>query len=350
MRSSAETAQGEALTRFLRGPFSPDRGGEVLAIRPHSATALESFPPERTACLQTNRALADTLEQRGYRIVTDLEGAFSICLVEATKHKDENLYHIALAWSSLSDEGHLIVSAANALGGESLAKRINAAGFPIQSVHSYAKCRVIWISKSDRQRGPDTAEWLALGDCRKIAGTELVACPGVFSAGAVDLGTRLLADALTTPLRGRGADFGAGYGALAHRILGRSDQIQEMELFDIERKALAAAEINLKPWESRVRITYHWADVQNIPPGRPYDWIVMNPPFHAGRAAVPALGKAFIRTAAAHLKSEGSLWLVANRRLPYEAALEECFRAVEICGEREGFKVLAAHRPRRSRT
>ena len=73
-----------------------------------------------------------------------------------------------------------------------------------------------------------------------------------------------------------------------------------------------------------IPVGYHWIDVARGVPAR-YDAVVCNPPFHLGRDPDPALGIAFIRAAAAALVPGGRLWLVANRRLPYEAALGAAF-------------------------
>jgi 16S rRNA (guanine1207-N2)-methyltransferase len=45
----------------------------------------------------------------------------------------------------------------------------------------------------------------------------------------------------------------------------------------------------------------------------------------------------------------GTLWLVANRHLPYAAVLSECFREVEETGADPGFRLTRAARPRRTR-
>ena len=57
--------------------------------------------------------------------------------------------------------------------------------------------------------------------------------------------------------------------------------------------------------------------------------MIMNPPFHQGRAAEPDLGAAFIAAAARILKPHGRLMMVANRQLPYEAALDAGLPALE---------------------
>jgi 16S rRNA (guanine1207-N2)-methyltransferase len=349
--TSASAAQSKALTKFCEWFCQAQHNvAEVLSIRAASPAPLRLFRPDRVRCLQTDRVLADLLERDGFRVCTQASGEFDLCLVEATKHKDENLYHIALGWSLLRSGGHLIISVANALGAESLAKR-TAAALSVRGTYSKARSRVIWIERAEPVAAAATFVHggLALGEFREIPGTGLMTCPGLFSAHAVDQGTQLLAETLRLPLQGDGADFGAGYGALSRHILRKSDKVRRLDLYEVEWKALAAAKLNLAAWEGRIQINYEWQDVARHAVTGRYDWVVMNPPFHAGREAVPALGKAFIANASAALKASGSLWLVANRRLPYEAALAERFSQVTRVCERQGFKVVHASGPKHSR-
>jgi 16S rRNA (guanine1207-N2)-methyltransferase len=71
---------------------------------------------------------------------------------------------------------------------------------------------------------------------------------------------------------------------------------------------------------------------------------VSNPPFHDDRGADVAVGLGFIRAAARALRPGGTLWLVANRRLPYEAALRAEFAQSALVDARDGYKVIAARR------
>ena len=90
-------------------------------------------------------------------------------------------------------------------------------------------------------------------------------------------------------------------------------------------------------------VEYHWRDVAAGIEGH-FDAIVMNPPFHTGRAADPGLGQAFIAAAASALVPGGRLLLVANRHLPYEAALGAAFSHVQRIREADGFKVVEARK------
>ncbi|PPQ37865.1 16S rRNA (guanine1207-N2)-methyltransferase [Rhodoblastus acidophilus] len=160
--------------------------------------------------------------------------------------------------------------------------------------------------------------------------------PGVFSWDRLDPGTALLADHLPQ-FSGRGADFGCGLGVLAHRILA-SARVKSLLMVDVDRRAVDLCARNVA--DSRARIV--WDDVRRLKKPEPLDFVVMNPPFHDAGRENKGLGLAFIERAAEVLRSGGACWLVANRHLPYEAALEEKFRSVAPVATAAGFKVIEA--------
>jgi 16S rRNA (guanine1207-N2)-methyltransferase len=163
--------------------------------------------------------------------------------------------------------------------------------------------------------------------------------PGVFSWDRPDPGTQLLLDVLP-PLAGRGADLGCGIGALARAALA-GPGVTRLDLVDLDRRAIAAARRNIED----PRAAFHWADARLAPELSGLDFVVMNPPFHdGGGLETPGLGQAFIRRAHQILRPGGSLWLVANRHLPYEAALTGLYAQVSARAERAGFKVYEARK------
>jgi len=193
--------------------------------------------------------------------------------------------------------------------------------------------RLFWFAASDA-----FADWAMPAPQRGPEG--FFTLPGVFSEGAVDAGSALLAQALPAKLPGRMADLGAGWGYLSRAVLAR-EGVKSLDLIEAEALALDCARLNV----TDPRAQFLWQDATAFRPERPYDGIVMNPPFHQGRAADPGIGRAFIAAAQKMLGRDGQLWLVANRHLPYEQALNAAFRTVtEIAGDR-AFKVLHASRP-----
>ncbi|RYI05251.1 MAG: MFS transporter, partial [Acetobacteraceae bacterium] len=131
-------------------------------------------------------------------------------------------------------------------------------------------------------------------------------------------------------------------GFLASEILKRPG-VRKLDLVEAEADALDCARVNVTDPRAR----FHWADATTWRPETLLDVVVMNPPFHTGREADPALGAAFIRAARRMLAPSGELWMVANRHLPYEAVLSECFLEVRDAGGTNGFRVIHAIKPRR---
>ncbi len=188
--------------------------------------------------------------------------------------------------------------------------------------------------------GPDMSDWLAKPSL--VQGFQTL--PGVFSADGPDRGSILLAGALPAKLGGKIADLGAGWGFLAAQILKRPG-VKRLDVVEAEADALHCAQVNVT--DDRAR--FHWADATQWRPETLLDAVVMNPPFHTGREADAGLGAAFIRAARRMLAPDGSLWLVANRHLPYDPVLAESFLTVQEVAGDGAFRVIHATKPRRAK-
>ena len=145
----------------------------------------------------------------------------------------------------------------------------------------------------------------------------------------------------TNTLNGDVADFGSGWGFLSAQILKRK-LIGSLDLIEADANALEISKLNIKD----ARANFYWNDATSW--SGSYDTVVMNPPFHSGRSGDPDLGRAFIINSARNLRPKGDLWMVANRHLPYEKTLNQCFENVfEILGN-STFKLFQASRPKRN--
>ena len=163
---------------------------------------------------------------------------------------------------------------------------------------------------------------------------------GVFSAGAVDPASALLAESLPEHVAGDVLDLGAGWGYLSAQILKRN-AVTRLDLVEADHFALNCAKRNI----CDPRAAFHWADARDWT--GVYDAVVMNPPFHTGREGDPELGRVFIAAARRCLGPKGTLYMVANRHLPYETTLEQCFaKVLELPGNGR-FKLFQASRPKR---
>lgn len=195
--------------------------------------------------------------------------------------------------------------------------------------------RIFWFARTDK-----FADWITPPPEMGAHGYFTTA--GVFSDGAVDAGSALLAESLPEKLPAKMADLGAGWGYLAGPVLARKG-VQSLDLIEAEALSLDCARLNV----TDPRVKFHWADAMQFQSKPGFDGLVMNPPFHTGRASEPHLGRAFIAAAARVLASHGKLWMVANRHLPYEQALRDSFRNVEEIAGNGAFKVFHATRPNR---
>ncbi len=246
----------------------------------------------------------------------------------------ERRYVLALALRALKPGGRLVAAAPKDKGGSRLRKELEAFGCAVNE-EGRRHHRICTARRPDAPAGLEEA--IAEGAPRLDPGLGLWTQPGVFSWDRVDPGTALLIAQLP-PLAGKGADLGAGIGVLAHAVLA-APRVEQLTLIDIDSRAVEAAKRNVADPRADIR----WADVRStgITPAS-LDFVVMNPPFHDAGTEDKQLGQTFIRQAASLLRKGGTLWLVANRHLPYEAVLAELFRTVTPRADQGGFKVIEA--------
>lgn len=248
----------------------------------------------------------------------------------------ERRYVLAQGLRALKVGGTMTVLAPKAKGGSRLAKELKAFGLEVaeDARRHHRICDVV------RTEGLDLDEALAAGAPRLSPELGLWTQPGVFSWDRIDPGTALLLGRLPAQV-GAGADLGCGLGLLAHGVLA-SPAVTRLTLIDIDRRAVECARRNVN--EPRAEVV--WADVRLGAAGlKDLDFVVMNPPFHDGGAEDRALGAAFIAAAAQALRSGGKLLMVANRHLPYEAALRDSFGTkVKLLVEEGGYKLYEARR------
>ena len=249
----------------------------------------------------------------------------------------ERDYVLAQALRALNPGAQLTAFAPKDKGGSRLKKALERFGCAVAE-DARRHHRFCHVQRPAEPTG--IAEAIAAGAPRVLPALGgLWSQPGVFSWDRVDPGSAQLLAALP-PLAGRGADLGCGVGVLATRVLA-SPAVTALTCIDVDRRAVACAEHNLDD----PRVTVRWADVRRVDDSlADLDFVVMNPPFHDGGAEDRDLGVAFVRTAARLLKKGGVCWLVANRHLPYEAALKEAFARVDVKSETGGYKVVEARK------
>jgi 16S rRNA (guanine1207-N2)-methyltransferase len=264
------------------------------------------------------------------------QGRYAQGLVLLTKHKEENFANIFRGWAMLAPGGTLVCSGANEDGAASLQKQAGKV-FGLEGSLSKFHCRVFWLKRGERAP-PDY--WRGLASLQPVGDGSWLSQPGIFSWNRIDGGSALLAEHLPQDLAGHVADFGCGWGYLGRQILARCPAVIALDLIDAEHRALEAARANVIDQ----RVTFHWLDLAAEAAPATYAAVVCNPPFHAGRAAAPALGQGMIAAAARALRPGGRLFMVANRGLPYEPALRTHFASFETLADNNKFRVSRAIR------
>ncbi len=304
--------------------------GELLVLGAGPASDLGPLNPSRTQLLWRYQSDHQALSKRGWTSSREVKGPFDGAVIFAPRARDAQKAYMRLARKMTS--GPIIVDGTKTDGIDTLYKHLRQKA-DVSEAYAKAHGKVFTVT------GGDFSDWPDVNPAP--SGDGWWRAPGVFSADGIDKASALLAETLPGTLKGHIIDLGAGWGYLAHAILAR-DGVTRLDLVENDETALRAAQHNIRD----ARAAFHCADALTWKPDSGADHVVTNPPFHTGRTGTPELGQAFIRAAARMLKAKGRLWLVANRHLPYEQALEEAFASQQTVEQTAGFKVIRAERPR----
>lgn len=337
-----------AAARALILPFDnglcpvPTAGMRVLRMNARLMPDMERLCAQAVCVRQQDfRPWALPFMQDRLDVVPDLpaDDGFDIVMIGGRKQQDERRAQIAAALLRVKRGGLVICAAANDAGGKRLPDDFAALGLDAQS-ESKHHCRITWATADGYDRAA-AAQALESGAARAmdIDGHLTWTQPGLFGWDRRDRGSELLLRCLPDGFDGAGADLGCGTGLLARAMLARNPAITEVACVDADARAVAMTARNIDDTRAR---TYWLAVGDEILPFENLRWVVMNPPFHAGKTTSAAAGVAFIAAAAKCLRAGGVLWMVANAHLPYEAALGAVFRRHEKIAEEHGFKVYKA--------
>lgn len=307
--------------------------GRIAVFRPPPEADLIGLVPDRCDIIHDFKPFYTAWADRGYDAVHEVQGRYAAVILCLPRAKAEARALIAEA-CAVSD-GMVVIDGQRTDGVDSLLKEMRARVM-VQGPISKAHGKMFWIAPGAHDF---FADW-ALGPAQTDGG--FWTAPGVFSADAVDLASALLVEALPEKLKGEVVDLGAGWGFLSAHVLTRPE-VRQVHLVEAGHMALECARRNV----TDERAVFHWEDATTWQPPHQMDVVVMNPPFHTGRAAEPQIGQAFVAAAARVLTPQGDLWMVANRHLPYESELKKRFAFVEERGGDARFKLFHAARPTR---
>ena len=344
MKTANERVTGTFLRPFRLGEidFSPEGGAEAFWIRAAPSKDIESAWKQTLICEQTLGSQYSRLQKMGFKVTRNLTGKFDLGFCTLTKHKKENLGNIARAMNLLRPSATLLCCGEKAVGPKTIAKAV-AERVAIAGQLSKNHCRVFWFTEDPSL---DWNDWeLHSKPARYLDNADYLTRPGIFSYDKMDKGSRFLIEHFPNEIAGQVADYGSGWGYLAGELLQRFRLIESLHLWEDEWIALDLARKNLARFGDRAE--FFWSDLtqQESESRQRYDWIITNPPFHAGTESDIRLGCRFMERASHSLKPSGKLLMVANRHLPYEKPARQLFASVEIRAESTAFKVLEASGP-----
>ena len=327
------------LNTWLESSTVLPKEGRIGVFNAWPGMDLPGVAQERIRAVQPMAVEHAALAARGFRMAKIVNYRYNAVILRVPREKDLALSYLKDAVRRTPAGAPIIVDGQKTDGIESLLKLCRDR-FDVREVVSKAHGKLFWL-----QKGGWETDVLKIGDLPEptpeLKPFGFHTAPGVFSADDPDKGSVYLADHLPA-LTGCVADLGAGWGYLAHQVL-ENGQPDELHLVEADWLAVLCAKENVTSDVAQ----FHWADATAWVPDEPLDHVVSNPPFHTSRKADPELGRAFIRAAAGMLKPKGSLWLVANRHLPYETTLEDAFHKVQTIDPNPSFKIFHATSPRR---
>ena len=170
---------------------------------------------------------------------------------------------------------------------------------------------------------------------------------GVFSKGELDVGSRLLLDALPA-LTGDVLDLGCGWGAIGVAIA-KANKTARVTMADVNHRALDLCRANCERngVTAEVIESDGMAAVMGCQPGsgRKFDAVVTNPPIRAGKQVIYKM----FADAAVSLNEGGALYLVIRKQQGAESCvkyLKTLYNEVEKLDKSAGFWVLKASEPK----
>ncbi|MGD6805694.1 MAG: class I SAM-dependent methyltransferase [Candidatus Bathyarchaeia archaeon] len=166
---------------------------------------------------------------------------------------------------------------------------------------------------------------------------EFLTSSSVFSKRKVDLGTRVLIEAMILPQSGNVLDIGCGYGAVGISAAASNPKLQVV-MTDVNMRAVRLAKQNVETNRVRnaeVRYGYLYEPVESMR----FDCVLSNPPVSAGMDMV----KAIIEGAPKVMGAGGSFQMVIRSKIGAKA-LPEAFCAAfgncEVLARESGYRVL----------
>jgi len=170
---------------------------------------------------------------------------------------------------------------------------------------------------------------------------EFLTASSVFSKKQVDLGTRLLIDAMSLPETGAVLDVGCGYGAVGIVAAASNSQLRVV-MTDVNMRAVRLARQNVKinrVQNAEARCGYLYEPVKDLT----FNCVLSNPPVSAGMETV----KAIITEAPKVMAREATFQMVLRSKIGAKTLpliFNESFSNCQVLARKGGYRVLIAEK------
>ncbi|MGF1693402.1 16S rRNA (guanine(1207)-N(2))-methyltransferase RsmC [Photobacterium kagoshimensis] len=271
----------------------------------------------------------------GAELTEDLD--IDMILLYWPKAKAEADYLLSMLLAKFGTGTEICVVGENRSGVRSAEKMFTPYG-PLTKYDSARRCGFYWGRCDNEVKPFELSAWFRNYPIT-VAGTELTirSLPGVFSHGEFDKGSELLLNTLPK-LRGKVLDFGCGAGVIG-AVMKTNNPSIELELCDISALAIESAKETFKINNLEAKFTA--TDVYAELPGS-YNYLISNPPFHAGLKTFYTATEDFIAQAPQHLHDDGALIIVANSFLQYPPLIEKSLGECRTAASTNKFNIYAA--------
>ncbi len=170
---------------------------------------------------------------------------------------------------------------------------------------------------------------------------EFVTASGVFSPKRVDLGTRLLIEAMILPEKGCILDVGCGYGAVGIAAATFSPKLRVI-MTDVNRRAVLLARQNAEKNNvpnTEVKQGYLYEPIQELA----FNCVLSNPPVSAGMKTVEAI----VRGAPGVMACKATFQMVVRSKIGRKTLpllFDEAFGNFAVLARESGYRVLMAEK------
>ena len=324
----------------------------ICKMVPHGFCCISVYDTLAIACSELTRVENDL---HNIQINSEINlsppcmGNPDLVLLNIYKGRSLNRRILLQVWQALKPGGRLLISGANDQGIQSVLKDASQL-FENISILAYKKGnRVAQLLKNDSQQRalPDWTDepgiapgtWYIFQLDLFGHSFSLVSLPGVFSSSGLDDGTRLLISSLENLSGKKVLDVGCGYGIVG--LYAAANGALTVDMVDSQLLAVASSRENI----ARNRYTncqVYCSDLLSAVNAKSYDYILSNPPFHAGIHIDYQAAQALITGAVSALEIGGRLQIVANRFIPYDRLMVEVFGNVTVLAQSPAYRILVS--------